>query len=131
MNSSPDKTDETNASVLASIKDTPVTHPSITEAIGSLNQLRDQLRAEKPTCISEAELYKFKYLVQCGINAQMRRDSYLIEMRRADQDFNKNKLELKNFYTELSDRYNMSFGSDYGIDDSGFVIPLSANGQSK
>lgn len=86
------------------------------------HKAQKEQRAEVPAILSEAELYKYKYLTQCLVNTRMRHDMHSVEVQRASADAVKLQEELQNFQKDLGTKYDRD-PRTHVVTDTGEFIP--------
>lgn len=75
--------------------------------------------------LDDSELYKYKYIIQKKINAQIKLDMYRVETERAAKEFAAHNEELTYFLRTIEDKYNLS-KNKYQIDSAGGIVNTNA-----
>ena len=85
------------------IQDTPA------EEVVESDLVQEPTSSNQSIQLTEAELWKYRYLSQLAINARMRADMYALEVGRAKKDLVSADNEYKSFISTISSKYKVNF----------------------
>jgi hypothetical protein len=91
------------------------------EELQELATTAKQPVADETFRLTDAEFWQYKCLHQEAVNAKMRRDMYMAEVRRAETDQSKTAFDIQAFLQALEKKYSISL-QQYGIAEDGQLV---------